>query len=193
MYYLTYSLKADSERSSSYYDKVKYAKEEIMNNIFTECREYIEDFFRYINRYGTEKVRTYEEYFIEFLLIGVLKSEYEQYIDNVGRLDVFKFNFLNKLRRYDLLKAKVDELRGKMNSRIFLRKKKKFYHNDLNIKNLIRWLKCSGDFEEECIRLENWQHYLEEKDQAFIKGFSRFISDITVRFEFLCEKTWVYF
>ncbi len=38
MYYLTYSLKADSERLNSYYDKVKYAKEEVMNSIFTECR-----------------------------------------------------------------------------------------------------------------------------------------------------------
>ncbi|WP_294152709.1 hypothetical protein [uncultured Clostridium sp.] len=181
MYYLTYSLKADSERLNSYYDKVKYEKEEVMNSIFTECREFIKDFFRYINRYGAEKVRTYEEYFIEFLLIGVLKSEYEQYIDNIGRLDVFKFDFLNNLRRCDLLKEKVDRLRGKMNLRILLRKRKKSFHNDLNIKNLIRWLKCSGDFEEECIRLENWQHYLEGKDQAFIKGFSRFIYDITVR------------
>ena len=106
MYYLTYSLKADSERLNSYYDKVKYEKEEVMNSIFTECREFIKDFFRYINRYGAEKVRTYEEYFIEFLLIGVLKSEYEQYIDNIGRLDVFKFDFLNNLRRCDLLKEK---------------------------------------------------------------------------------------
>lgn len=188
MCYLTYGLKVQGERSSSYYNKIKCAKDEIMNNLFTSCKEYIEDFLSYIKIYITKNIRTNEEYFIELLLIGVLKLEYEQYIDNVNRLDVLKCDFLNKLRRYDLCKVKVDKLRGKMNSRIFLSKEEKHIYNDLNIKKMIRWLKCSGDFEEESIRLENWRCYLEDKDEIFIKIFSKFISEITMKFEFICEK-----
>lgn len=135
MYYLTYNLKADSEKSDLYYSKVKYSKEEIMNSLFNTCREHIEDFSMFISRCDIEKLRSYEEYFIELLLIGVLKSEYEQYIDTVGRMDILKFNLLNKLRRHDLLKVKVDELRGNMNSGILLKKEEKHCNNDLNIKN----------------------------------------------------------
>lgn len=188
MYYLTYNLKADSEKSDLYYSRVKYAKEEIVNSLFVTCREYIEDFSMFISRCNIEKLRSYEEYFIELLLIGVLKSEYQQYIDSVGRLDILKCSLLNKLRRYNLLKVKVDELRGKINSGILLKKEGKHCNNDLNIKKLIKWLKCSGDFEEESVRLDNWRHYLEGKNEVFIKKFSLVVCDITVKFKSICEK-----
>lgn len=113
MHYLTYNFKADREKSNLYYSKVKYAKEERMNSLFA------------ISRCNIEKLRSYEEYFIELLLIGVLKSEYEQYMNSVGRLDILKCSLLNKLIRYDLLKVKVDELRGKMKSGILLEKRGK--------------------------------------------------------------------
>lgn len=188
MCYLTYNLKCDSKNSDIYYKKVEDTKDKVLGALLNRCKIYIDDFSEYIKRAGIEKIRTDKEYFIELLLIGVLKNEYDLYTGNVKISQKIIFDFLNKCRSIDLFKVKADKLRGKMNTKILLKKNEGRIYPDYTMNRLIQWLKCSGDFEEEVIRLSNWRNYLKNKEESFREEFLKFVLKLAFDFRDICEK-----
>ena len=187
MGHLTYTLKNNSLNSDEYYKKIEIVKNEVINVLFNKSRLYINEFSKYIEYYSVEKLRSDKEYFIELLLLGVLKVEYASYMGNISIFEKIIFYILTKYRRVNLFKEKVDKLRGIMNTKILLNKKASHY-GGYDINNLIHWLKCSGEFEEELIRIRNWEQYLKDKDDNYRKNFLEFVKNIALEFKVMCEK-----
>lgn len=189
MCYLTYNLKGGNENSNEYYEKVKTVKNQVINSLFNKSLIYISDFSNYITINSIENLRTDKEYFIEFLLIGVLKKEYDSFVDNINLQEEILLKLLNKYRNINIIKSFMDKFRGVMNTKILIKRKKKSPCNYDNINNLLRWLECSGDFQEELKRLYNWKKYLENKDKNFRKRFLASALDLAKEFENICENT----
>ncbi len=120
MCYLTYNLKGGNENSNEYYEKVKTVKNQVINSLFNKSLVYISDFSNYITINSIENLRTDKEYFIEFLLIGVLKKEYDSFVDNINLQEEILLKLLNKYRNINIIKSFMDKFRGVMNTKILI-------------------------------------------------------------------------
>nr|WP_321023081.1 DUF116 domain-containing protein [Clostridium neonatale] len=181
MSFKTYSLKLDNKSSIDYYKDSKAAKDLFMNKVLQKCSKLINEFMMFIESNEIEKLRSREEYLIEIVLIGVLVNEY---IDN-ARAFKYKLNYiftiLNSMRKNEILKIKVDKIRGILNTKILLKSKK--INKEVSIKDmeyLIKWLEASGDFKEEGIRIKRWHLFfveLKDKDISEFMILSNFCID----------------
>lgn len=171
MNYLTYSLKLDNENSDEYYKIVSKISKDFTGKCLRDTEDLLKDFMHFIENNEIENLRTREEYFIELLLIGVVLKEY---INNARAFKVITrgaFSFLNKLRMKsrEENKNKIDKLRGKLMSKILI--KKKYIDKNISLKDIkliIKWLQATGDFNEEVIRLNNWANFLENRNNEYI-------------------------
>lgn len=169
MGHITYSLINKSINSNQYYMKVEELSSKIISNVLISSERYLKDFTAFIDQYKLEKIRTKEEYTIEILLIGILIKEYLEngYAFRCGSKSVF--TILNKLRKNDCCKGKVDNIRGKLVTNVLMKKESKRIDIDFkNFKLLVRWLEATGDFKEEIYRLKNWIKFLGDKDDKYI-------------------------
>ncbi|HEY5523934.1 MAG TPA: hypothetical protein VIK26_01210, partial [Clostridium sp.] len=147
MNYLTYSLKLDNEDSDEYYKIVSKISKDFTGKCLRDTEDLLKDFMYFIENNEIENLRTREEYFIELLLIGVVLKEY---INNARAFKVITrgvFSFLNKLRIKSRgeNKNKIDALRGKLMSKILI--KKKYINKNISlaeIKLTIKWLQATG-------------------------------------------------
>lgn len=174
MSFKTYSLKLENKSSIDYYEDSKVAKDLFMNKVSNKCSEFINEFMMFIESNKIEKLRSREEYLIEIILIGIFLNEY---IDN-ARAFKYKFNCifttLNNMRKNEILKMKVDKIRGILNTKILLKSKK--INKEVSIKDIeyiIKWLEASGDFNEEVIRIKRWYSFLSQLKDEYISEFMR--------------------
>ena len=163
----TYSLRLEGEfDSDSYYREILIPSEEVKEMLRENVKEYVEAFMEFIKANKIESLRTFEEYGLELLMIGVLFNEY---IDNARAFTSLKkmpFNYLNK-QRVKKIKAnknyrKIDVYRGMLSNKILLKKVEG--RNHPNIEGLIKlkdWLEATNEFEEEVIRINNWINFLQ--------------------------------
>lgn len=171
MNYLTYSLKLDNEDSDEYYKLASKISKDFTEKCLRDTGDILKDFMYFIENNNIENLRTREEYFIELLLIGVVLKEY---INNARAFKVVTrgiFSFLNKLRMKSRgeNKNRIDAIRGKLMSKILI--KKKYINKNISledIKLIIKWLQATGDFNEEVIRLNNWANFLENRNNEYI-------------------------
>ncbi len=172
MNYITYSLISKDINSNQYYTRVEKLSGKIIKSVLSSSEEYLNEFITFIEKYELEKVRSKEEYGIEVLLIGVLIKEYLQngFAFRYSSKNVFKV--LNKLRKNDFFKVKIDNIRGKLATNILMRRESGNIDIDFKtFKLLIRWLEATGDFNEEVYRLNNWVNFLDNKDKKYIDNF----------------------
>ncbi|BCZ47897.1 hypothetical protein psyc5s11_39640 [Clostridium gelidum] len=169
MSYLTYSLNLEQLNSDKYYNQVAQISNKILKKGILDSEEYLNDFMNFINDNEIENLRSKEEYFIELLLIGVVIEQYK------GNARAFKNNLtkvfrgLNNIREKESLKKCVDKLRGKLISKILL--KKVYVHKEISLDDfilIIEWLEATGDFKEEVKRLNSWETFLETKNKKYI-------------------------
>lgn len=172
---ITYSLKNENVNSNDYYKDIYKFTDEVLKNVEDLSQGIIEDFKKYIGENKFEKLRTTEEYMLEFLIIGVL---WQLYSDDAMSLPCFPKKVLTELndlrQKSDDIKTKVDAIRGIL-STIFLMPNDNYNSNAAltyeNFDKLINWMAVSGEFNEEVNRFLNWKKYIfyigEEKTKEF--------------------------
>lgn len=174
MDYLTYSLKLDNKNSDEYYKLVSKISKDFTEKYLRDTGDLLKDFMYFIESNEIENIRTRQEYFIELLLIGVVLKGY---INNARAFKVITrgaFSLLNKLRikSRGRNKNKIDKLRGKLMGKILI--KKKYINKNISLEDFkltIKWLQATGDFNEEVIRLNNWEKFLENRNNEYISKF----------------------
>lgn len=184
-----YSLKGHQLDSTQYYKTVAYLSNNIMINILSDGSLYLDDFMKFIHDNHIEHIRSREEYGIEFLMIGVMLQDYIAYGRGFCPKKIYIFNLLNNLRQREILKEKVDTIRGKLISSVLIKRKNKEHSIGFKDFNLtLMWMKATGDFKEEIIRLGNWAKFLQLKDDKYIeKLFHMAITKSRYLYE-KCEK-----
>lgn len=186
MKYVTYNLRDEDSNSDIYYEKVSLISKRIKELILKSGNRYLNDFMKYIMENSIEALRTKDEYAIEFIMIGVMLSEYGQYGNILTKRLSGVFNFLNKLREKPRYKESVDKIKGYLNSNILYRKSNK---NLNDIKSLVCWMNETGDFKEEIYRLKVWVEFLETKDREYKGNLIRETLFITKSMNTICDKS----
>jgi hypothetical protein len=166
---LIYSLAKDKEDSSEYYRIIKKVSRSVNETVKILAERYINEFISFLKENKIEKIRSFDEYLIEFMLIGVLVQEYNENAISFKGYPLVVFNFFNKLRDKKRGNKKiVDAIRGFLAGRILVNTKNntdEYTFNDF--KALLKWLKAAYEFKEEILRLENWLSFLNTKKISY--------------------------
>lgn len=191
-----YSLRLEGEDTAiTYYKDVSSICDKVIDMISNLGKDYIEEFMQYIESEKIERLRSYEEYCIEFLLLGVLFIEY---IDNARAFKkIIKkpLNYLNRKRNENKKnKEKTDHYRGILINKFLTRKKGgRDYPNFKGLLLLRDWLTATNDFNEEVYRINNWIAFLSKKRVSYIENFLFITVQVGNQFFELAEKTlWKY-
>ncbi|RDY26759.1 DUF116 domain-containing protein [Romboutsia weinsteinii] len=188
---VTYSLSLGDDDSDDYYEIVDRISDDIATKVLNDGKEYINGIITFIEYKDLEKIRSRAEYGIELLLIGVMLIEYNDYARAFNPTIEPIFKVLNNLRdRKQEYKVKIDKIRGKLNTKILMKKRYNFESLSLgNLKLLIKWMNASGDFKEEVLRLKNWEIFLSTKDGNYINYFLNTCMSLSNHLNDICKNS----
>lgn len=180
MNYLTYCLNLEHLNSNEYYNEIQEISNKILKKGLPDSVVYLNDFMAFIVDNKIENLRSKEEYFIELLLIGIFIGEYKDNARAFKNKSNKIFLILNNIRKKGWLKYNIDNLRGKLISKILMNKI--YVLKEITIEDfilLIKWLDASGDFKDEVIRLNGWKEFLEKKDKIYSSEILTFCCSIS--------------
>lgn len=188
MNYLTYCLNLEHLNSNGYYNEIQQISNKILKKGLPDSSVYLNDFMEFIVDNKIENLRSKEEYFIELLLIGIFIGEYKDNARAFKNKSNRIFLILNNFRKKGWLKYNIDNLRGKLISKILM--KKIYVLKEITIEDfilLIKWLDASGDFKDEVIRLNGWKKFLEKKDKIYSSKILKFCCNLSEYFYLECK------
>lgn len=158
---------------TDYYNKydvnVKIVSKEVINTVIIWGNHYIDDFIEYIKDNKIERLRSKEEYSLEFLYIGILLLEYLDNARAFKNIPSFPLKFLfnrNSENRDD--KGKISSMLEQFANKIVHSNKDhsdEYTFNDF--KKLIKWLDATSQFEEELLRFKNWKSFLKSENEQY--------------------------
>lgn len=188
MNYLTYCLNLEQLNSNEYYNEIQQISNKTLKKGLRGSEIYLNNFMTFIAENKIENLRSKEEYFIELLLIGIFIGEYKDnaraFKNNSNKI----FLILNNMRKKELLKDFIDNIRGKLISKILIKKMHVLEEITIeDFKLLIRWLDASGDFKDEVIRLNGWKAFLETKDTVYSSEILMFCCNFSEYFYAQCK------
>lgn len=170
---VTYSLKGNKKNSDKYYKEIKSFTDEVLKEFDSFEIPIILDLYSYIKEKGVDKVRTYEEYIFEFLMLGIFWRVYSTRAANLDKNPQKILENLVKERNYNQpTKETIDIIRGMIMKPFLLSEGSNTPDLTINnFKKLLAYLKATGDFNQELKRLEIWKDFLETKTPETISEY----------------------
>jgi hypothetical protein len=166
---VTYDLKA----AGNYYDDATNLGKEIVQKAEDDL---ISGLMEFIEKEEIERIRTFEEYAMDFLFLGVLWDIYSGISARSSILSTDLLDSISRMReeRRDI-KNEIDGVKGPLSS-LFLSSDPSVEYEPLppsmkNLGYLIKWLSASGDFKYEVERfliIESFLGKAGEKDAEMI-------------------------
>ena len=156
---LIYSLCNGKPQSHLYYEQISLFAKEIKQDLLVGMKEEISRFQKFIQQSQLEKVRTQIEYGLELLMLGVFWMTYGKGATHLKKQQGKILCEVARARR----KAKYtrpiwSKLKGELANRyLFSSTKEK---ETCTLEQLIMWLEATGEYDEEVMRLKQWQLYL---------------------------------
>lgn len=161
---LVYDLRTGAS-SNRFYNQVARFSDRLLTVIDFRAAAIIDDYATYVQSEKREPPRSRGEYAIEFLLLGLLIRRYAGAAENTSAWAVHLARglyFLRSLSRW--IKPSADFLRAGVTRFLLLPKIGRLAGSDwqllAGLPVLIRWLRATGEFEQEAARLENWRSFL---------------------------------
>ena len=182
----TYSLKIKQNDSDNYYEEIKSFTDEVLNEFESFETHVISDFISYIENMDMNKVRSYEEYIFEFLMLGIFWRVYSARAANLDKNpQKILENLVSERNQNESAKETIDVVRGMLMKPFLLSEDNNAPDLTLsNFKKLLAYLKAAGDFSQELKRLEIWKDFLETKTPEIV---SKYLSNAVIfaeRFEY---------
>lgn len=160
---IPYDLRSDNKDAKEYYSDAELFQNEIIHYLDKEFHNDIQKMMAYIVKNNLEKLRSYEEYMFETVVIGVLWKNYIQFGTVFNKKHLNYFSRLKELRKNKLIKKYIDWLRGVLSQIILTKKAQKPVVPHINeLSKLENWLDAAGEFDEEIIRIKQWNMYMQE-------------------------------
>ena len=163
---ITYSLKDTQKNSDRYYQQVADFTDEFLVQAESLVRPLVDQYIDFIATYQIETPRSFAEYAIELLLVGVL---WREYAPDAVKINWTSRNILAGLvrarQKSTLLKPGIDVLRGWLGQAVLpvtFHRREKDVRPPLtlpNLRKLTGWLEAAGDFPEETARIRQWLEY----------------------------------
>ena len=168
---ITYNLHNKENNSDTFYKLLEALTDTILSNSFKKSGFIIDGYYQYVQKNNLEKPRTREEYMLEYITIGVLWHNYAEKAKLMPDFSEALLTYLYETRRkYPKLKSTLDRIRGISSYYLLERRAKKGnsqYTLD-NFRTLIKWLRSTGEYNEEILRFTNWDGYLTTLDEKNI-------------------------
>ena len=160
---ITYSLRDDQADAAQYYRDVAALTDEVVRETGQRLQPLLDDFDRFLGKYGSSTQRTHIECVFELLTLGVL---WKIYIGNALALSRAAYPLLAGLSRLrekgGRIKKAADRMRRATNTLLFDHRRTALPLDQLRLEHLVRlvhWLEASGDYSPQVRRLQDWQAY----------------------------------
>jgi hypothetical protein len=163
---ITYHLRAEDFSSDHFYATLKDVAKSTLDKIYLESEDILHQYEFFLEEDLHERKRSYGEYAIEFLTIGITWRCYCHAVQNTSRFILPVLSMLFKMRsKYSPLKRYIDTMRGKITTRFIVPHLKKSPQNTIlngeNFDKLVKWLSATGEFKDEVRRFGHWQLFFE--------------------------------
>jgi hypothetical protein len=163
-----YSLKMNHENSNQYYEDIMVFTDVVLKEFEIHQNSIISDFMLYLEKDNMGKIRSYNEYVFEFLMLGIF---WRVYSARASRLDEnprkLLENFAYERQRNQPAKETIDLIRGLLMTPFLVPNDDDIsYALELNlngIDKLLGYLRSAGDFSEEVKPLEIWKRFFKIK------------------------------
>ncbi|MGC2636967.1 MAG: DUF116 domain-containing protein [Acidobacteriaceae bacterium] len=160
-----YDLRRGQASSDSYYADLAAFSAEILAEINRRAADFLRGYSRYVAFCRGESPRSMGEYGVEFLTLGLALEHYAGAAETTPAWAISLAQKLCSLRRRaPWSKPAVDWLRAALTSLYFappIGSVPQSAQPALDrLPRLIAWLAATGEFEQEALRLRNWQGYL---------------------------------
>ncbi|MDR2036339.1 MAG: isopentenyl-diphosphate Delta-isomerase [Bacteroidales bacterium] len=159
---LTYSISATNNGNNNFYKDIAGLTDFVSTQAVPLFKVDIERYQQFIIDANIEECRSFDEYLLEIIMIGVLWRSYE---NEAKRTPIWQSRLLYKLylvrKNNPKLKKTVDKVRGKMMTPMLYNKPEgsNLYFTGRSFGRLIGWLNATGEFFEETRRITNWFRY----------------------------------
>ena len=161
MFAITYSTVNLKGNPNQFYIDVANATDKIVSIASSTFKEELDSYTHFIKKSKIESLRSYNEYLLELIMLGVLWRSNES---NIRRSPMIVEKLLNKLylirKRNTSIKPNIDQVRGFLISNFLYSKAKHSLKHDLrSFRRFLVWLDASGEYAEESKRLKGWLMY----------------------------------
>jgi hypothetical protein len=189
---ITYSLKTNLNKSDNYYKDIKSYTNEILKEFERFNTSLIPDLILY-NHQNDSKVRKYEEYIFELLMIGMFWKVYSKKAVSLDQKPQILLKNLADLRNInESAKEKIDIIRGILMTHFLLPNNEPIEgYPELTLNNfnkLLKYLQATGDFTQEVNRLNYWKEFFTTKTVPEISEYLKNAFEFASFFETRSQK-----
>lgn len=165
-------------------ERLFYNDLSLFTSQYLQCRSAyslldVEDFINFVRGTSSNALKTFDEYYLEYLTMGTLINIYASNAMSSGGVNIAVLKGLYKYRNsIAALKPLIDKLRGIL-STLVLKNKIILVKIDSahRFKHFLKWLEATGEFSEEALRLWVWHKYMKslnpEKSAALLDNASQ--------------------
>jgi hypothetical protein len=182
---ITYNIVPQNSNDDSFYIILGNFTTQFLEHNTTVVSDTISTFVLSQQINNKTAIKSYPEYFLELLTIGLYINNYSRYALSTSRLSNRILIWLYKNRnKYKPLKQSVDKLRGLLMG-LFLTSKagtQKVKNID-DFDKLIDWLRATGEFTEEVKQIMMWRNFLNCLSDNRIRVFIDSATELAQSFE----------
>jgi len=172
---ITYSLTPEDGTSDRYYESVSRFTNsvlDVMNDIP------VEQIIEFIVSCKIEEPRQKEEYLLDLLMMGTLLRTYGRKARLVRNIPKDELKWVSRLRSVKPSQRDVlDTIKGELSTTILAADPDAGFEDVgpsmENLHYLIDYLEATGEFDEECLRLDKWSRFLHSLDLDEASGWLR--------------------
>ncbi|MCF8365050.1 MAG: DUF116 domain-containing protein [Bacteroidales bacterium] len=180
------NLNAGEEFGKSFHDDLTKTTDEMLNCLYSDpLSVQIKEFYNYILKNNIETPRSIEEYFVEYIMIGLYWRNYATYASGLSGMTKKIADVLYNIQSISpVLKPSIEKIRGKIASKRLLKQDNSYELIPIveNFDRLIDWLNASKYFIHERNRLVNWSTFLKQKSPIYVSNFLNGTKEMSRRF-----------
>lgn len=160
---------------TSFYEVLSKFTSDFLKSRSHNVLDNIEYYIKY-RKFYNKSVRTSDEYFLEYLTMGVMLNKYSyQAMSSSGFVNNLLIFLYKNRNRITALKPRIDSIRGFLSFRFLTRNHYQMpIENAIHFKKLLKWMEASGEYPEEVLRLKDWYGYISklsvESQGEFLKA-----------------------
>lgn len=180
------NLNAGEDYGKSFQHELSQTTDEILNFLYSDPSSVqIKEYYNHIIKNHIESPRSIEEYFVEYIMIGLYWRNYAGYASGLSTFTKKIAHTLYKIRNFSpVLAPGIDKVRGRIASKYLLHQDNSYELIPIveNFERLIEWLDASKYFIQEHHRLLNWAKYLKQKSPIYVSNFLNSTREISKQF-----------
>jgi hypothetical protein len=147
------------DNSDAFYQNLEIFTDIILSRGYASLGNFVDAYYTFVEDHQIEKSRTRSEYLLELIMIGIL---WRNYISRADKSPKYILSLLQKLytlrKKYPKIKTQIDGIRGFLTYQFIARSNGYLVagYSVQKYRNLLAWLRATGEFNEEFMRLTNW-------------------------------------